>query len=246
MPKLKRALFPGVHNLIYLAAQYSWSRFYFCSSTAAVLGPGAPQPVPEQISTQPEDAAPMGYARSKHLAETICAAAHEKSGLQGRTGILRLGQLCGDTQAGIWKAEEGWPLLITSVSLTVCLPDLSEVGLARLPCVIGLNAFFQTLNWLPLDKAAEAVCDIACGTEATGAASRMPVFNLVSTYHQASFKNVLKAVRGAGIDFKTVPATEWLAKLEEARKNDSQHPSLKMLDLWQKAVSSRHSAAEPY
>ena len=69
----------------------------------------------------------MGYARSKHLAETLCDTANRQSELIGRIGVLRLGQLCGDTKEGIWKAEEGWPLLISSVALTGCLPDLEEV-----------------------------------------------------------------------------------------------------------------------
>lgn len=47
--------------------------------------------------------------------------------MQGRIGILRLGQLSGDSKNGVWKAEEGWPLLIASSGLVGCLPDLAEV-----------------------------------------------------------------------------------------------------------------------
>ena len=117
----------GLRNLVRLAASHSASRFYFCSSTAAVLGPDARQPVPERISSRPEDAVAMGYARSKHLAETLCDTASTRGGLRGRIGVLRLGQLCGDTKEGIWKGEEGWPLLISSAASTGCLPDLKEV-----------------------------------------------------------------------------------------------------------------------
>ena len=68
----------------------------------------------------------MGYARSKHIAEWICNCAWEQQ-MKGKIGILRLGQLCGDTTNGVWKPEEGWPLLIGSANLVGCLPELQEV-----------------------------------------------------------------------------------------------------------------------
>ena len=83
--------------------------------------------MPERLSTKAEDAVAMGYARSKHVAETICDAAWQSS-MRGRVGVLRLGQLCGDTKNGVWKTEEGWPLLIGSAGCVGCLPDLSEVS----------------------------------------------------------------------------------------------------------------------
>lgn len=143
----------GVRNLIDLAAANISSRFYFCSSTAACLGEAAPQPVPERVSSRPEDAAAMGYARSKNLAENVCAAAHNGE-MAGKVGILRLGQLCGDTKEGIWKAEEGWPLLILSVGLTNCLPDLQKVSelRARLHLADWHNRLLIGCRWTRLPK----------------------------------------------------------------------------------------------
>lgn len=48
--------------------------------------------------------------------------------MQGRVGILRVGQLCGDTQTGWWNEKEGWPLLIRTGDRTGCLPELDEVS----------------------------------------------------------------------------------------------------------------------
>lgn len=123
-----RALTPGagLRNLVNLARVNEQSRMFFCSSTAAVLGQHASR-VPEAVSHNPLDAVAIGYARSKHIAETICSAAFGH-GLDGRVGILRLGQLSADTQHGIWKVDEGWPLLIASASCVGCLPDLDEVS----------------------------------------------------------------------------------------------------------------------
>jgi thioester reductase-like protein len=71
------------------------------------------------------DAAAVGYARSKWVAEHICNSAHETS-LRGRVAVVRIGQLCGDTEHGIWNESEAWPLLIASVRYTECLPTLRD------------------------------------------------------------------------------------------------------------------------
>lgn len=68
----------------------------------------------------------MGYARSKFLAEAMCAT-FWRTQMKDRIGVLRLGQLSGDTQRGMWKAEEGWPLLVSTADAVQCLPDLKEV-----------------------------------------------------------------------------------------------------------------------
>ena len=118
----------ALHNLIDLASRSPGARFFFCSSTASILGATSPE-IPERVSRVPEDAVAMGYARSKHVAECMCDHAW-KQGMERRVGILRLGQLCGDTINGVWKAEEGWPLLISSAALVGCLPDLHEASLS--------------------------------------------------------------------------------------------------------------------
>lgn len=119
----------GLRNLLSFtvaSSKFHQAKFYFCSSTAAVLGK-SPQHVPETLSIDPQDAAPMGYARSKYVAERICASASSSDALRAKVGILRIGQLCGDTRHGVWKPEEGWPLLIASAALAGGLPDLQEV-----------------------------------------------------------------------------------------------------------------------
>ena len=83
--------------------------------------------VPERPSSEPRTASPLGYAKSKWVGEAICQRAHQTTALHGRVHILRIGQLCGDTEAGIWNATEAWPLMLASVSVTGALPDLDEV-----------------------------------------------------------------------------------------------------------------------
>lgn len=114
----------GLRNLIDLALAND-ARFYFCSSTSAVLV-GPSKTIEERVYTDPDNAVAIGYARSKFVAESICASAWKAAG-QGKVSILRLGQLSGDTLHGIWKTEEGWPQLFASAGLVGCLPDLDEV-----------------------------------------------------------------------------------------------------------------------
>lgn len=116
----------GLRNLIDLA-RGNKAKFFFCSSTAAVLASPSSR-VEERIYTDAKDAVAMGYARSKFVAESICAAAWKRDG-RGQIGVLRLGQLSGDTKHGIWKTEEGWPQLFASSGVVQRLPDLQEVGL---------------------------------------------------------------------------------------------------------------------
>lgn len=73
----------------------------------------------------------MGYARSKLVAERIIKAAAEKTGMVAR--ILRIGQIIGDSEFGIWNTTEAIPLMIQSAVTLGVLPDLDEV------CVILLS-----------------------------------------------------------------------------------------------------------
>ena len=99
---------------------------------------------PESISHNPHSTLPLGYSRSKWVAEAICEQAYDRTPLRGNIAVLRIGQLCGDSENGIWNALEAWPLMLSSVKVLKALPDLH-----------------QSLDWLPVDTAAEAVIEIA-------------------------------------------------------------------------------------
>lgn len=47
----------------------------------------------------------MGYARSKWVTEKLCEIISEETPLQA--GVLRIGQMVGDTTNGIWNETEG-------------------------------------------------------------------------------------------------------------------------------------------
>lgn len=158
----------GLGHLLELrdATRGSAARFVFISSTAAVAAlTQGDRPVPESLSAEPEDASPLGYSRSKWVAENICTSARvggsftplpidspassaaplevdEKSPII----IIRVGQLCGNSRSGVWNAAEAYPIMLSAAArLTGSLPDLAD----------------EPLNWLPVDHAAAAVLELA-------------------------------------------------------------------------------------
>ena len=81
---------------------------------------------PESVET----AASTGYARSKWVVEKICQRVgkshHRRS---NRIGILRIGQIVGDTMGGVWNETEAWPVMFKSIETLGALPETDEVNL---------------------------------------------------------------------------------------------------------------------
>lgn len=102
------------------------SRLFFCSSISAAAGTPIPATVRETYVENLEHVQGMGYARSKVVAELIVKAAAERTGMHAR--VLRLGQIVGDTEHGMWNTTEAIPLMIQSVNILEALPALDEVS----------------------------------------------------------------------------------------------------------------------
>lgn len=99
----------------------------FCSSIAAAIhNADTNNVIHESLVEHERLSAPQGYARSKWVAEHLCASAC-RNVLPGRVSIARIGQLCGDTEHGVWNESEAWPLLIATTRYTGCLPVLLGV-----------------------------------------------------------------------------------------------------------------------
>lgn len=114
------------------------AQFYFCSSISVVFSWPGPGQIPEDVFDDPRFAQQTGYARSKvsvsrkcavradkriayqfkkkinnnfqWVVERLCKIASESSSLHAR--VLRIGQLVGDTQNGIWNESEAVSLII--------------------------------------------------------------------------------------------------------------------------------------
>ncbi|KAK7947769.1 male sterility protein-domain-containing protein [Apiospora aurea] len=211
--------FAATRNLIGLAAE-GGARFYFVSSTAAVINNASSSSgtIAETVSVDPADTTPLGYSKSKWVAENICAAAHERyisearagesgnhpvGGQERKTGpppvsIIRVGQLFAN-HLGIWNESEAYPLMLSTASFTGCLPDLGDAP----------------LNWLPVELAAQAVMEIALGrrgddsvapAQSSGGESRegdgdddgIPVYHVLNPHRQPTWREMLDLISSSG------------------------------------------------
>ncbi|KAJ4051161.1 hypothetical protein NW756_003690 [Fusarium oxysporum] len=203
-------------NLINLAEE-AGAQFIFVSSIAAVSDSTA-RPVPETLSHEPKEASPLGYSRSKWVAEQVCDAANKKQD-SPLASIVRVGQLCSN-ESGVWNTTEAYPLLLSTSKITGCLPDLPN----------------EVLNWLPVEQAAQAVIEIAF-THSKG--SKTPVYHVLNPHITPSWKDMLDwlAASNEGPEFEIVSSSEWLERLEKALGDDNDHPSQALLGLWKRSYS---------
>jgi len=228
----------GLRHLILLAVaasriqnRSSAPRFAFCSSVASVAACSTSSSIPEELSRNPGDAGPLGYSRSKWVAEAICARAVEQveafsAENANHMAVFRVGQLSGDMQRGIWNAKEAWPLMLGSVRSTGSLPDLGA----------------EPLGWLPVDVAAMGMIEVIegiAGTKNPGTAQAQ-VFHLLNHDQKTAWKDLISwAQRNAKEKFELLPATEWVKKMEELQKERPEHPALALLGLWKKAYGEK-------
>ncbi|KAM7189757.1 hypothetical protein V8F33_009896 [Rhypophila sp. PSN 637] len=253
----------GTHNLLDLAQTSSnHASFHFISSTAAVTSSRL-EIIPEMMSTNPSDASPLGYGKSKWVAEGIvrqAAAAARESRLPQALSIIRVGQLCGN-KFGVWSASEAYPLMLSTARLTGCLPNLPS----------GTAA-----SWLPVEYAAEAVLEIALSPKRpkNGGDVGLGVYHVVASPKLSpspapSWREMLEWIQEDIINhsgtpsgssnhtkdelrpFDIVPPIEWvhrlrarLSELEEqdidkASGRDGGHPSQALLGLWTAEYGAR-------
>lgn len=221
----------------------------FCSSTASVLS-SSQSPIPESVSEDPGDSDSLGYSQSKWVAEFICEKASKYEGMQGRVGVVRIGQLTGDFERGIWNLTEAWPRMFSTVEAVGCLPYLEG----------------EVVGWVPVDVAACGVVDIAfaennfgvrdgvdgdgeCRDDNGGQEGNVkdtcPVYHLVAnpTSSTPTWSDLLEWIQIARCrsqntknPFDIVPPQVWLDKL---RVLDG-HPAQVLLGLWDRAYSPKH------
>nr|XP_019010654.1 uncharacterized protein I206_03956 [Kwoniella pini CBS 10737]OCF49435.1 hypothetical protein I206_03956 [Kwoniella pini CBS 10737] len=202
----------GTRNLLDLVAKTEGGKLYFCSSLASVLGKTSPRYL-EEPSHDPSTASPIGYSQSKWVTERICGLASESGVLKDRVHIVRVGQLCGDTQHGYWNEKEGWPLLIRTAEITGSLPLLQEKP-----------------SWLPVDLASRAIIDITTSDHPSS-----PLIYHVVHPNNLEWQTVLNGLHAAGLSFKRVKPQEWLNYVDASVNDLELNPSKQMLHMWTEA-----------
>ncbi|CAK7216199.1 putative NRPS-like protein biosynthetic cluster [Sporothrix curviconia] len=201
------------------------ARLFFCSSISAAAGTPIPATIAETYIANLAHAQAMGYARSKVVTEHIVRAASEQTGMTAQ--VLRLGQIVGDSEHGIWNTTEAIPLIFHSALTTGTLPALDE-----------------TPSWMPVDAMARSVLELS-GLAGTGndLASSMamaaadpslaaPVYQVQNCRVFRWTADLLPALREAGLDFEVVSQREWVARLRASDPDPHRNPAIKLIDFY--------------
>lgn len=209
----------GVRHLIDLALAAGRAeppRFAYCSSTAAALNGVRDKSgrLTERLSDDPSSSSPLGYSRSKWVAEHICHSAHRQTCLKGRISVMRVGQLSGDSQTGIWNTKEAWPMMLSTVRIIGCLPQLGD----------------EPLDWLPVDIAARAF--VRAATRPVESEADVPVYHILNPHREPTWATMLKWMKMKD-SFEVVPPAEWIQRLEAC--NADGHSATKLFGLWKEA-----------
>ncbi|KAL8805671.1 MAG: hypothetical protein Q9182_001815 [Xanthomendoza sp. 2 TL-2023] len=212
-------------------------RFLFLSSTASVTNtPASNYPIAERISTDPTHASPLGYSRSKWVAENICAnyychntlpasefnprSASQKQPAHPNIAILRIGQLTSDTRSGIWNTAEAIPLMLSTAPTLHALPNLQNLP----------------LDWLPVDIAAHAILDVAGSMHREEITSPPPVFHILNPSPTPTWSDLLSVIqtRTPGLRVNVLEPGEWLKRVEGYA---GELPAKRLVGLWREAFS---------
>lgn len=176
----------------------------------------------------------MGYGESKWVASRIFESARERTPL--RPVIVRIGQLCGNSETGRWNAWEWFPNIVRSARATGCLPELQDVSIALDSRLVYLT-IFQELSWIPVDIASSTIVDLR------KAGYHASVVNLVHRYPVKS-KIIIDQI-ALSLDLPVEPYAVWIESLKRLRETSAADgkdilervPALKLFDFYQSLTS---------
>lgn len=233
------------------AARYK-PKILFISSIASVgnwSGKHGNSPVPETIETVLDNTLPLqqGYAESKHVASQILAIASKRLGL--RAAVVRAGQLAGPSEeqehGSVWNKHEWLPSLVSS-----------SKALRKIPTTLGNQ---DRVDWVPMDKAARVVADLALGalprlgdddSTKTADISRenCEVFHVVNP-RSTSWSKLYPVIQTfykdtEEVTIEAVDYATWIAGLEalpRTKENAEQVAGLKLIEFYESLAP--HSGA---
>lgn len=118
----------GLQSLIQLSLDVRSpqpARLLFCSSMGVALGTQGQRRIIEEPIMDLRQASGSGYTQSKLVCEYVVQRAAEDFGAS--VCNLRIGQIVGDTNSGLWNVSEAPPLMIRSALTLGKLPSLEMV-----------------------------------------------------------------------------------------------------------------------
>jgi thioester reductase-like protein len=218
----------GAVNLINLALASPHPRpadFYFASSISAVAAWRGPESIPEAITDDPSVAQGLGYAQSKWITEKLCQVASQQTPI--RAGVLRIGQMVGDSRNGVWNETEAISLIIKCTDTIGILPNLEE-----------------SVSWLPVDYAAKVILDLVKIPPQCLPLGECPVWNVIHP-KLVPWTFILSSLQHSGLKFKALPRHEWIKALRASPIDEANNPSRKPLSTVQTEKASKNLRSAP-
>ncbi|KAJ7065190.1 L-aminoadipate-semialdehyde dehydrogenase [Mycena amicta] len=191
--------------------------FFFSSSISSRQG-GPEEVCVEDFPSSPSTAAGTGYARSKWVVEKLCQCAAAETGLF--TGILRIGQMVGDSIHGTWNETEAWPLMFKGAQTVGALPLTDEYP-----------------SWLPTDYAGRAITEVVLSSQTSETCA---VYHVVNPATATSWNEILDALQLSGLQFVREDSTEWLQRLAQSDPDGTKNPVIKLLPFFQMRYGKAH------
>lgn len=213
----------GLLNLVKLAQDGARNpAVLFVSSIAAAVPASGPRNVVNEAVLDIEEADSLlhqGYGQSKFICEKLIEK-YAASG-RGKGAILRVGQVTGPLQGpGVWNIWEWAPSML-----------LSSKYLGAAPESIGIDK----IDWIPVDLLGQIVSELMDDV-AQRESGAVVVYNVLNPEF-TSWDHLLPAVRE--IIPETVPAAEWVERLERSRDTGShtldQNPGVKLVEFYKQA-----------
>ncbi|KAI0169406.1 hypothetical protein GGR52DRAFT_555036 [Hypoxylon sp. FL1284] len=224
--------FQGLHNIASFASEASKRvMVVFISSVGAVQGWDSRNEgsVPEE-RLERMALASKGYGQSKMIGSLIIEDT-AKSG-DFPAAIIRMGQIAGpEADAGSWAKHELIPSIVASSLYLKALPrDL---------------AHFAQVDWVPAERSASAVLEIAGVSQKILSETTCDYFHVVNptTVPWTDLAQATQEFYGKHRIPELISFHDWVARLEKSgeRKEWDQNPGLKLLDTLRTMSSANDS-----
>lgn len=146
------------------------------------------------------------------MTEKLCQVWSQTTPLQA--GVLRIGQMVGDSQNGIWNETEAISLIFRSANAINALPDLND-----------------NPAWLPVDYAAKAIVEVI-SLPSSASPTETPVWHVLQP-HKVRWSDVLQSFKKAGLKFEVVDPKVWVQMLRESDDDAVKNPTKKLLEFFE-------------
>ncbi|OBZ90412.1 Linear gramicidin synthase subunit D [Choanephora cucurbitarum] len=184
---------------------------HFISSVSASAGMDKDEIEEKPLPFDSHTCMPMGYAHSKFVVEKLFDYLASEKNLP--YFIERLGQVCGDSENGVWNTSEQYPLMfIGGGSLMHKMPQLDTV-----------------IDWISVDYASASIKDLMLQD------STHSIYHIVNP-HRIHWSDVLQAMKEAGMSFDIVSTAEWI----EALNQDQSNPCYRLISFYEANFKNSH------